>query len=201
MKKAFIGFCIVMMLCVGCSNTYDDSNVRAELNQLSEEVTSLQEEYDKLMTSYLELQNLNESKDKYIESLEAFWEISNHQQFNLLERARNDCHRYYSLNGDYNYENGWYVILGEELSIEVKGFEAAEKVVYHYYALETDMDRTILSEDLNGSDGWLFTSDTIKRVFHNQEGMYQPSYAVYADVYLENRVVHCPTIMLYSRKQ
>lgn len=140
-------------------------------------------------------------QDFYNLVMSRFAAIIKLQQFEINNGYKNP-EDIYSINTEYTFDQGWYLISGEEFEIELHGYETAKEVRFIYTKLETDMGPILLDIDTESSDGWKYSTGIIGEIFEASKIDYTtwPStYIIYAEVVMnDGKVIYTPVLPVYN---
>jgi hypothetical protein len=102
------------------------------------------------------------------------------------------------IHSPYSRENGWYILVGEDFSLELTGYEEAFKVEFWTIQLQTNFNNWLIIEDRDSSDGWGIEVEDIGDMIPMHENNYVPLTVIYADIYFaDDEMIRTETLPVY----
>lgn len=175
------------------SPTEQQANEMEQFNKLliekEEEISRLEELY---ATKIMELSNVTESLGMVRWSSIARLDNYNHSFYNL--------ENIYKIHSNYEIKDDWYVIKDDYFQIELLQYENAKKVDFYTLRQESDEGINLVFSDIDPTDGWLYTNETISKIINKRNSKFDPYFVIYAEVTLEDgRVIRTSKLPIYNK--
>ncbi len=211
MRKKFIVVILIGILIIifGLSNK-GLHILEEEKDQLSDEVTQLEEMIVEKDHRIEQLEKLNENKTEKLKELTETVKMvraSSYARLDDYEDIFDYLEDKYKIHSEYVIEDDWYVINDDYFQIELLGYENAKKVDFYIQRLESNEEEILVFSDRKSKDGWIYTDNNISEIIEKHKEplvtggfSYKANFLIYAKVTLRNgKVIRTSKLPIYNK--